>query len=250
MMPHPTLDALEEMRLRGMAQAYAEQLATGDIDSLDFDERFALIVERERLQREQRALTRRLQVAKLRVPGACLEDVDLRTRRGLKKAPFMALADCGWIRSGHHVVLTGPTGIGKTWLACALGNKACREGFSVRYLRLPRLLSELAAAHGDGSWPRFLDKLAKCRLLILDDWGLAPLDSRQRRDLHEIFEDRHDRHSTLIASQYPIDKWHELVGDPTIADSMLDRIVANAYEFALDGPSMRGSRQPPRDSST
>jgi DNA replication protein DnaC len=175
-----------------------------------------------------------------------MEDVDLRTRRGLDRRTFTGLGSCEWVERHRNVLITGPTGVGKTWLACALGQKACREGFSTRYLRLPRLFGQLSIAHGDGTYPKLLASIARTRLLILDDWGIGTLDDRQRRDLLEILEDRYERCSTMVTSQLPVDKWHDVVADPTLADAILDRLVHNAYRLDLAGESMR-KRQPPEN---
>jgi DNA replication protein DnaC len=246
MLSHPVLAKLYELRLHGMAKAYEEQLKTEDITRLTFDDRLGLMVDREDAERATRSLRRRLQVAKLRFPQACMEDVDLRTRRGLDRRTFTGLGSCEWVERHRNVLITGPTGVGKTWLACALGQKACREGFSTRYLRLPRLFGQLSIAHGDGTYPKLLASIARTRLLILDDWGIGTLDDRQRRDLLEILEDRYERCSTMVTSQLPVDKWHDVVADPTLADAILDRLVHNAYRLDLAGESMR-KRQPPEN---
>jgi DNA replication protein DnaC len=246
MLSHPVLEKLYELRLNGMAKAYEEQLKTEDITRLTFDDRLGLMVDREDAERATRSLRRRLQVAKLRFPQACVEDVDLRARRGLDRRTFVSLGSCEWIERHRNVLLTGPTGVGKTWLACALGQKACREGLSTRYLRLPRLFGQLSMAHGDGTYPKLLASLARTRLLILDDWGIGTLDDRQRRDLLEILEDRYERCSTMVTSQLPVDRWHDVVADPTLADAILDRLVHNAYRLELEGDSMR-KHQPPED---
>lgn len=239
MMNHPTLDKLHAMKFSGMARAFAEQLDTADIAELDFDSRFAMLVEREWTERHSRQLTNRLRRAKLRHSDACLEDVDYRHRRGLDKTLLASLASCQWVRARLNVLITGPTGVGKTWLACALTHQACREGFSALYLRLPRLLSELDISRGDGRYPKLLASLAKTDVLILDDWGLTPLSANHRRDLLEVVEERHTRRSTLATSQLPLDKWHDFIGDPTLADAILDRLVHSAYKVNLKGESMR-----------
>jgi len=244
MMNHPTLEKLQAMKFTGMARAFAEQLDTADIDELDFDTRFALLVEREWTERSSRQLTNRLRRAKLRHPEACIEDVDYRHRRGLDKALLSSLASCQWVRDRLNVLLTGHTGIGKSWLACALAHQACREGFSALYLRLPRLLAELDISRGDGRYPKLMASLAKTDVLILDDWGLGPLNPSHRRDLLEVIEERHARRSTVATSQLPVKKWHDFIGDPTLADAILDRLVHSAYKFDLEGESMRKRRQP------
>ena len=242
MLNHPTLEKLQTMKFTGMARAFAEQLDTADIGELDFDERFALLVEREWTERRSRQLTNRLRRARLRHPDACLEDVDYRRPRGLDKALLASLGACQWVREHLNILITGATGAGKTWLACALAHQACREGFSALYLRLPRLFEELDIARGDGRYPKLLQSLGKTDVLILDDWGLAPLGTTQRRDLLEVIEERHARRSTLITSQLPVAQWHDFIADPTLADAILDRLVHNAYKFPLKGK--RSMREP------
>jgi len=238
---HATLDQLAELKLHGMAKAFAEQLEMADVAELSFEERLGLLVERELTERSSRQLTARLRKAKLREPAA-IEDVNWRAKRGLDKGQVLRLASCQWIAEHLNVLISGKTGVGKTFLACALGHKACREGYSVAYLRLPRLFRSLAVARGDGSYEKLLRSLARTDLLILDDWGLAPIGPSERRDLLEIFEDRYGNRSTLVTSQLPVDTWHEGIGDPTLADAILDRLVHSAYRLALDGESMRADR--------
>jgi DNA replication protein DnaC len=221
-----------------MYQALVEQLQMPDIAALTFEERLGLLVDRESTERENRRLTTRLRQAKLR-QTACIEDIDYRHPRGLDKSLMARLATCQWVRERHNVFITGPTGIGKTWLGCALGHKACREGLTVLSLRLPRFLPELPIAKGDGRYGKLLTTLAKTDVLILDDWGLAPFSDENRRDLLEIVEDRHERRATIITSQLPVEHWHDALGDPTLADAILDRLVHNAYKIALHGESMR-----------
>jgi len=238
MLNHPTLDKLETLRFTGMAKALTEQIALPDIESLSFEERLGLLVDREMTEREDRRLRTKLRQAKLK-QNACIEDMDYRQPRGLDKSLMLDLAQCQWIKKHLNLLITGPTGVGKTWIACALAQKACREGYSARYLRLPRLLQELPIAKGDGTYAKLLTRLAKIDVLILDDWGLSKLVAEQRRDLLEILEDRHDNRSTIITSQLPLDKWHHIIGDPTLADAILDRLVHNAYKINLKGESMR-----------
>jgi DNA replication protein DnaC len=238
MLTHPTLDKLQALKLTGMTTALAEQLQMPDIEELSFDERLGLLVDRELTARDNRRLTSRLRRARLKHQAA-LEDIDYRHPRGLDKSLIQALASCRWVKEHLNILITGPTGVGKTWLACALAQKACREGHTALYLRLPRLLQELAIAKGDGRYPKLLSTLAKTEVLILDDWGLAQLTAEQRRDLLEILEDRHGVRSTLATSQLPIEKWHDLIGDATLADAILDRLVHNAYKINLKGASMR-----------
>ena len=241
MLNHPTLDKLHELRFTGMAKALTEQMALPDIDELSFEERLGLLVDREVTEREDRRLTTRLRQAKLK-QNACIEDIDFKQPRGLDKSLILDLAQCQWIRKHLNLLITGPTGVGKTWVACALAQKACREGFTSLYLRLPRLLQELPIAKGDGTYTRLMNRLAKVDVLILDDWGLSKLIAEQRRDLLEILEDRHDNRSTIVTSQLPLDQWHHIIGDPTLADAILDRLVHNAYKINLKGESMRKNK--------
>lgn len=238
MLKHPTVDKLNQLKFFGMARAYTEQLDTGDIDELDFDSRLAMLVDREMTERHSRQLTNRLRRAKLR-HNACLEDVDYRQSRGLDKSLISSLASGQWLRDKLNILIAGPTGVGKTWLACALAHQACRDGYSALYVRLPRLLAELDISRADGRYPKVLASLAKTEVLILDDWGLAPLTTAHKRDLLEIIEDRNNRRSTIATSQLPVDKWHDFIGDPTLADAILDRLVHGAYSFKLEGDSMR-----------
>ncbi|SFQ08334.1 DNA replication protein DnaC [Ectopseudomonas toyotomiensis] len=228
MLPHPTLDKLQTLRLNGMLKALAEQLKIPDIGSLSFEERLGLLVDRELTERDDKRLSSRLRQARLR-HNACLEDLDYRSPRGLDKALILQLSSGQWLRDGLNLIINGPTGVGKTWLACALAHQACREGYSVRYLRLPRLLEELGLAHGDGRFAKLMSSYAKTDLLIFDDWGLAPFTAEQRRDMLELLDDRYSQRSTIVTSQMPVDNWHELIGDPTLADAILDRLVHNAY---------------------
>ena len=241
MLTHPTLDKLQALKFTGMAEALAEQMNMPDIETLSFEERLGLLIDREVTARENRRLSSRLRRARLK-HNAALEDIDYRQPRGLDRTLIQSLASCRWVTEHLNILITGPTGVGKTWLACALAQKACREGHTALYLRLPRLLQDMAIAKGDGRYPKLLATLAKTEVLILDDWGLAKLTAEQRRDLLEILEDRHGTRSTLATSQLPVDKWHELIGDPTLADAILDRLVHNAYKINLKGDSMRKHR--------
>jgi DNA replication protein DnaC len=238
MLMQQTLDLLHTLRLPGMAQALEEQRGLPELGQLTFDERLALLLEREHHLREDRRLTRLLQVAHLR-EAACVEDINFRVKRGLDRSVIVRLGAGDWIRQHEVILMVGPTGTGKTWLACALGHAACRQGHTVRYFRLPRLLGELGLARGDGSSGRLLQQLAKTEVLILDDWGLAPLGDRERRDLLEVIDDRNGRRATIVTSQVPVDHWHELVGDPTFGDAMLDRLVHHAHRITLTGGSLR-----------
>jgi DNA replication protein DnaC len=238
MLTHPTSERLRALGLVAMAQALEEQRRQPDLDGLGFEERLALLVEREAAGREDRRLRARLKFAGLR-QSACIEDVDWRAARGLDRALFQRLAGGEWIDRHQGVLLTGPTGVGKTWLACALGHNACRDGRSVLYQRLPRLLEALALARGDGRYARMLKGLARVQVLILDDWGLTPLTPEGRRDLLEVIDDRHGRAATVVTSQLPVPSWHEWIADPTLGDAILDRLVHNAHRIELKGESMR-----------
>jgi len=238
MLNEPTIDKLHELRLFGMAKALEEQNGRSEYDALTFADRLALLVDRESADRDSSRLRLRLKQAKLRLT-ATVENVDYRHPRGLDKSLVLALAGCRWIREHNNVIITGPTGAGKSYLACALAHKACREGFRTLYLRAPRLFDELTLAKADGRYRKILAAYARIDLLVIDDWGLAALTEEQRRDMLEILEDRHDLRSTLVASQLPIEKWHKVIGDPTLGDAILDRLVHNAHKLSLRGDSMR-----------
>ncbi|MEO0809724.1 MAG: IS21-like element helper ATPase IstB [Pseudomonadota bacterium] len=239
MLKHPTLDQLKAMKLDGMADAFVE-LATQDAaQDMSHAEWLGLLLDRESANRSTKRTKARLRAAKLRHANAAVEDIDYRSPRKLDKALMQQLATCRWIADKRNLIITGPCGIGKTWLGCALGQKACREDHTVVYTRVPRLFADLEMAHGDGRFPKLFRNLTRCDLLILDDWGPDRLTASARRDLMEIVEDRYANASTLITSQMPIDAWHDVIGEPTLADAILDRLVHNSYRVELDGPSLR-----------
>lgn len=242
MLTQQTLDKMNAMKLSGMADAFQQQLQRGSEHArLGFEERLGLLIDSEWSVREQRKLARRLRFAKLRY-AASLEDVNFKHPRGLDRQQVLSLGNCGWVQSRHNLVITGPTGIGKSYLACAFVERTCRRGFSASYVRLPRLLQQLAVARGDGSYERVLARLARLDLLAIDDWLLAPLRDNERRDLIEVVEDRSERASTLIASQLRAKDWHAVIGDPNLADSICDRLLHNAHRLDLKGPSIRNTR--------
>lgn len=238
MLNQPTLDQLRTLKLDGMARALEEQLLPA-CEDLAFEDRFGLLVDRERAWRDGRRLERLLRAAKLKHAQACLEDVHHGAVRGFDKRLIATLSGGDWIRQGMSILLTGPTGVGKTWLACALGQHACRQGFPVLYQRVPRLTETLRIAHADGSFGRLLAQLARIDVLILDDWGMTPLDQAARHDLLEVIDDRSTSKSTLITSQLPIEHWHAWLNDPTVADAILDRLVHRSHRIALKGESLR-----------
>ncbi len=239
MLNHPTLDQLKTLRLDGMAEAFAEMQTQDGTAGLTHAEWLGLLIDREATSRETKRFESRMRTARLRHVGATPEDVDYKTRRGLDKALFQNLLTGKWIADKRNLMITGPCGVGKTWLACALAQAACREGVTVLYKRATRLFDELELAHGDGRFPRVFKALTKTQLLILDDWGPDRLNASQRRDLMEIVEDRYGNGSTLITSQLPVSAWHDVIGEPTFADAILDRLVHNAYRLELEGQSFR-----------
>lgn len=239
MLTHPLFEQLKALHCDGMLEAFQDQLNTPDINHLSFDERFALLIEREYLMRENRRMTNRLRQAKLKDPTACIEDIDYSAERHLSKTVITRLAECGFISRKENILITGPTGAGKTYLACAFANQACRQGYGTRYIRLPKLFQEITIAKADGSYIKLMEHVAKLSLLILDDWGIAPMTDSNRRDLLEIIDDRYHRSSTLITSQLPVQAWHDSVGDATLGDAILDRLIHNAHRIEVKGPSMR-----------
>jgi DNA replication protein DnaC len=238
MLNHPTLEKLRTLKFHGMARALEEQLNSSDFESLPFEERLGLLVDREFSERENRRLQTRLRKARLR-QQACLEDIDYQHPRGLDKSLLLSLGTCRWIGDHLNILLTGSTGVGKSFIACALAHRACMEGFKASYFRSSRLFSDLAMAKGDGRYVKLMSTIAKTDLLVIDDWGLSTLTDQERRDFLEIMEDRHGVRSTIIAAQLPVEHWHEVIGNPTLADAILDRLVHNAYKINLKGESMR-----------
>jgi DNA replication protein DnaC len=238
MLIHPIIDKLRTLRLNAMARTLEEQMQMTDIDALSFEERLGLLVDMEATDRENRRLKTRLLKARLR-QNASVEDIDFRHPRGLDRSLMLKLSSCDWIKESNNLLITGPTGTGKTFLACALAQKACREGYTVQYVRVPRIFQELHIAKGDGRYAKILKNFAKAKLLLFDDWGLSQMTDENRHDLLEILEDRHSINSTLVTSQFPVGKWHDLIGDPTLADAILDRLIHSAYKIELKGGSMR-----------
>lgn len=244
MLTHPTYETLRALKLDGMAEVFAEMLHQDESRQMDPVEWIGLMLDRESAARDTRRFQARLRAAKLRETTACMEDVDYRAARKLDRALFQSLKDGAWISKHRNILITGPCGVGKSWLVCALGHEACRQGHTTLYFRIPRLFGELATARGDGSFERLFRKIVRTDVLILDDWGPEQMTASQRRDLMEIVDDRYGRKATVVTSQLPVEKWYDIIGDPTFADAILDRLVHNAYRIALDGPSMRKNAQP------
>lgn len=251
MLTQQTVQTLHAMGLAGMATAYHAQLTDPDVQGLSFDDRLGLLVDREWTDRQNRRLSRRLRDAHLRATAACIEDIDYEAARGLDRPLMRTLAEGRWISEHQNLLLTGPCGVGKTFVTCALANAACRRGFRARYYRASILVSELTLARADGSRPKLLRKLARTDLLAIDDWGLVTLTVPEARDLLDVIDDRCQSGSTLIASQLPVENWHAVMPDPSVADAVLDRLVHGAYRIALRGESMRKLRaRPATDSAT
>ena len=244
MLTHQTAERLRQMRLWGMAEAFLAQLTQPEAASLPFEDRLGLLVDHEAGYRDKRRLKRLLKQAKLR-QQACLEDIDLGVGRGLDRGLLRSLGGGLWVANHQNVLVTGPTGVGKTYIACALANAACRQGYSARYYRVPRLLTDIAISRGDGSYARLLKWLSKVDVLVLDDWGLTPLAAADGRELLEVIEDRCQARSTVVTSQVPVDQWHAVIGDPSVADAILDRLVHHAHRIELKGESMRRVKNRP-----
>jgi DNA replication protein DnaC len=244
MLNEPTVEKLKLLRLNAMAEAWSAQQAQPNVASLSFDERFGLLVDAEWLARENARLRRALKDAKLRLSTACVEDIEYSAKRELDKALIRQLASCRWVAEHQNVIISGKTGTGKTYIACALAQQACRKGYRAIYRRAPRLFQELALARADGTYARLLTRFARTDVLIIDDWALSPLTAEQRNDIFEIIEDRYGGRSTIFASQLDAKRYHEYLGDPTVADAVCDRLIHNAHRVVLSGPSRRKEESP------
>ena len=242
MLHEPTMQKLNAMKLFGMAQAFEEQLQQPQFTELNFEDRLTLLVERQWIDKEDRALRTRLTFSGLK-QTACIEDIDYRSARGFKRAQIEQLARCEWVRYHQNCIISGPTGVGKSFIGCALAQKACREGYRSLYFYEPKLLRQLQIAQADGSMVKLLKKIARVDLLLIDDWGISKVHDTQHRQLLEILEDRQGSGSTLVTTQFPVTKWHELISDPTVADAIVDRLVHSAHRIELEGESMRRKKQ-------
>lgn len=240
MLIHPVIEKLQQLRLSTMAK-YLKNSCDPVLQDLSFEERLSLLVDMEITERDNRRLQTRLRKATLK-HDACLEDIDYGTPRGLDKSLLLTLAQCQWVKSNHNILIVGPTGTGKTFLACALAHKACLANHASSYNRLPRLLSDLQLSKGDGRYKKRIEELAKVDVLILDDFGLTPFSDENRRDLLELLDDRHERRATIVTSQLPIQLWHETIGNGTLADAILDRLIHNSYRIEMKGESMRKTK--------
>ena len=242
MLIEPTKEKLGSLKLAGMLRAWEAQAQEAKIHELGFDERFGMLVDAEWIERQNKRLARALREAKLRIPNACLEDTE--PRKALSRKRLRELATCAWVEAQHNVAITGPTGVGKTYVACALAQQACRKGYRALYRRAPRLLDEITLARADGTYLRLLTRITRMDVLVIDDWGLVAVGDRERRELLEIMEDRYGQRSTVLCSQLPIEQWHDHLGDPTIADAICDRLLHNAHRIVLEGESRRRKTQP------
>lgn len=249
MLIEPTIEKMNAMKLFGMREALAEQMELSSYNELSFEERIGMLVDREWIDRENRKLDRRMKAARLKIP-ASMEDIDYRASRGLDASLMRSLADCRWVLDSSSVLIVGPTGTGKTYLSCALADQAMRKGYSALYFRAPRLFSALLMARADGSWPRFLAKLEKADLIVVDDFGLVPLTDGERRQFLEVLEDRSGTKATVVASQLPVAAWHDVIGEPTVADAILDRLVHGSHRVELKGASMRKRKPQARQKGT
>lgn len=240
MLTVPTLDKLKELKMQGMARAFEEQLAApSEYNPLSFEERLSLMVDREAVERENRRLQARLKKAKFREKEACMEDIDFSHARGLDRLFIKSLSTCRWVKEKYNILITGPTGVGKSYISCSIAHKACLEGYSAVYERASKFFSELILAKGDGRYSKLLNRIAKTNVLIIDDWGLTKLNEQNRNDFLEIIEERHQLQATIITSQLPLENWHEAFGNATIADAIMDRLINNSYKINLKGESMR-----------
>jgi len=246
MLREQTFEKLYSLKLHGMAQTLKEQLTKTEVMALPFEERLAMLVDAQWLWRENRSISTRLRGARLKQP-ASMEDINYRHPRQLDRSLMRSLASCDWVRQRHNVTITGPAGIGKTYICCALLDKACRQGFSAFYASASKLYRHLGVAYADGSFDRFLSKLARTDVLAIDDWGLVPMTDMERRHLLEVLEDRCEVRSTVMTSQFPIDSWHDLIGSPTLADAIVERMLSNSHRFELKGETMRAVREPASD---